>query len=57
MPPPLPEIRGGSLKLCKETVVDSAFYGLGKTNYMFFESVVTNVVYYGAAVILYATNV
>jgi hypothetical protein len=36
---------------------DSTFYGLGKTNYMLFESVVTNTIYYGIAFILYATNV
>ena len=31
--------------------------GLGKTNYMLLESVVTNTIYYGIAFILYATNV
>ena len=36
---------------------DSTFYGLGKTNYMLFESVVTNSIYYGIAFILYVTNV
>ena len=36
---------------------DSCFYGLGKTNYMLFESVVTNTVYYGIAFILYLTGV
>ena len=40
-----------------QNVFDSTFYGLGKTNYMLFESVVTNAVYYGAAFILYLTNV
>ncbi len=40
-----------------QNVFDSTFYGLGKTNYMLFESVVTNTVYYGIAFILYATNV
>ena len=40
-----------------QNVFDSTFYGLGKTNYMLFESVVTNTLYYGAAFILYATNV
>ncbi|MBQ4069580.1 MAG: multidrug transporter [Lachnospiraceae bacterium] len=39
-----------------QNVFDSTFYGLGKTNYMLFESVVTNTVYYGAAFILYVTN-
>ena len=36
-----------------QNVFDSTFYGLGKTNYMLFESVVTNSVYYGGAFILY----
>ena len=36
---------------------DSTFYGLGKTNYMLFESVVTNTIYYGIAFILYMTGV
>ena len=40
-----------------QNVFDSTFYGLGKTNYILFESVVTNVVYYGVAFVLYMTNV
>ena len=40
-----------------QNVFDSIFYGLGKTNYMLFESVVTNTVYYGIAYILYITGV
>lgn len=36
-----------------QNVFDSTFYGLGKTNYMLFESVVTNTIYYGGAFILY----
>lgn len=40
-----------------QNVFDATFYGLGKTNYMLFESVVTNTVYYGIAFILYATGV
>ena len=40
-----------------QNVFDSIFYGLGKTNYMLFESVVTNTVYYGIAFILYLTGV
>ena len=39
-----------------QNVFDSTFYGLGKTSYMLFESVVTNMVYYGGAFILYITN-
>lgn len=40
-----------------QNVFDSTFYGLGKTNYMLFESVNTNTIYYGIAFILYGTNV
>ena len=40
-----------------QNVFDSIFYGLGKTNYMLFESVVTNTVYYGIAFVLYITGV
>ncbi|MBQ4259243.1 MAG: multidrug transporter [Lachnospiraceae bacterium] len=40
-----------------QNVFDSIFYGLGKTDYMLFESVITNVVYYGVAFVLYVTNV
>ena len=39
-----------------QNVFDSTFYGVGKTNYMLFESVVTNTVYYGIAFILYVTG-
>lgn len=39
-----------------QNVFDSVFYGLGKTKYMFFESVVTNTVYYGTAFVLYLTG-
>ena len=40
-----------------QNVFDSIFYGLGKTNYMLFESVVTNTVYYGISFILYLFGV
>ena len=40
-----------------QNIFDSVFYGLGKTNYMLFESVVTNTVYYGIAFVLYITGV
>ena len=40
-----------------QNVFDSIFYGLGKTNYMLFESVVTNTIYYGVAFILYVTGI
>ena len=40
-----------------QNVFDCEFYGLGKTNYMLFESAVTNVIYYGIAYILYRTGI
>ena len=40
-----------------QNVFDAAFYGLGKTNYMLFESVVTNTIYYGIAFVLYITGI
>ena len=40
-----------------QNVFDSTFYGLGKTDYMLFESVVTNTIYYGGAFILYLCGV
>lgn len=40
-----------------QNVFDATFYGLGKTNYMLFESVITNSIYYGSAFILYLTGV
>ena len=40
-----------------QNVFDATFYGLGKTNYMLFESVVTNTLYYGAAFVLYVTKI
>lgn len=39
-----------------QNVFDATFYGRGKTNYMLFESVVTNAVYYGTFFILYLTG-
>lgn len=39
-----------------QNVFDCEFYGLGKTNYMLFESVVTNSIYYGVAFVLYLTG-
>ena len=38
-------------------VIDSIFYGLGKTNYMLFQSLVVNILFYGTAFILYITGV
>lgn len=40
-----------------QNVFDATFYGLGKTNYMLFESVVTNMLYYGTAFVLYITKI
>jgi ABC-type transport system involved in multi-copper enzyme maturation permease subunit len=40
-----------------QNVFDATFYGLGKTNYMLFESVVTNTIYYGIAFALYASGI
>lgn len=40
-----------------QNVFDATFYGLGKTNYMLFESLVTNTVYYGLALVLYVAGV
>lgn len=39
-----------------QNVFDSTFYGMGKTGYMLFESVVTNRIYYGIAFVLYVTG-
>lgn len=38
-------------------VIDSIFYGLGKTNYMLFQSLVINIVFYGTAFILFKTQI
>ena len=40
-----------------QNIFDGTFYGLGKTNYMLFESVVTNTIYYGIAFALYASGI
>lgn len=40
-----------------QNIFDATFYGLGKTHYMLFESVVTNTIYYGICFILYVTGV
>ena len=40
-----------------QNVFDATFYGLGRTDYMLFESLVTNIIYYGAAFILYLSGV
>lgn len=38
-------------------VIDSIFYGLGKTSYMLFQSLVINIIFYGTAFVLFTTNV
>lgn len=38
-------------------VIDSVFYGIGKTNYMLFQSVVINSVFYGTLFILYLLGI
>ena len=40
-----------------QNVFDATFYGRGKTNYMLFESVVTNSVYYGIFFVLYLKGI
>ncbi len=40
-----------------QNVFDATFYGLGKTSYMLFESVVTNTIYYGGAFLLYCAGI
>ena len=38
-------------------VIDSIFYGIGKTKYMLFQSVIINTVFYGSLFGLYATGI
>lgn len=38
-------------------VIDSIFYGIGKTKYMLFQSVIINSVFYGGLFILYITGI
>lgn len=40
-----------------QNVFDAIFYGRGKTEYMLAESLITNIVYYGACFVLYLTGV
>lgn len=40
-----------------QNVFDATFYGLGKTQYMFFETIVTNTFYYGILYAFYKTGV
>ena len=40
-----------------QNVFDAVFYALGKTNYMLFESIATNTLYYGVALLLYCAGV
>jgi len=38
-------------------VMDSTFYGVGKTEYMLYQSLIVNIIFYGGAFILYTTGV
>lgn len=38
-------------------VIDSIFYGIGKTNYMLFQSITVNTLFYGTAFVLYSTGI
>ena len=38
-------------------MIDSIFYGTGKTNYMLYQSVVINGVFYGTLFVLYVTDI
>lgn len=38
-------------------VIDSIFYGVGKTKYMLFQSIVINTIFYGTLFVLYITGV
>lgn len=38
-------------------ILDSTFYGVGKTNYMLIQSICIDVIYYGVAFILYITGI
>ena len=40
-----------------QNIFDATFYGAGKTNYMLFESVVTNTIYYGAFFAAYKAGI
>ncbi len=40
-----------------QNVFENTFYGLGKTWYILFESIVTNIIYYGILLILYMTEI
>ena len=48
---------GSYIFYAMQNIFDSTFYGLGKTNCMLFESIVTNILYYGICFILYITNI
>ena len=37
--------------------MDSTFYGVGKTSYMLYQSLIVNIIFYGGAFILYKTGV
>ncbi|MDD4121042.1 MAG: hypothetical protein PHG90_05635 [Clostridia bacterium] len=45
------------MKEAFNNVIDSVFYGLGKTNYMLFQSLIINTVFYGIMFVLYVTGI
>jgi len=38
-------------------ICDSTFYGLGKTDYMLYQSLIVNIIYYGCAFVLYIKGI
>ncbi len=38
-------------------ILDSTFYGVGRTDYMLHQSLIVNIIFYGGAFVLYATGV
>mgnify|MGYP006867322863 CR=1 FL=1 len=40
-----------------QNIIHAVFFGLGKTNYLLVQSVVTNAVYYGGAFLLYRADI
>lgn len=43
--------------LFNNAIFDSTFYGVGKTNYMLFQSIIINIFYYGILFILYQKSI
>lgn len=38
-------------------IIDSIFYGIGKTNYMLFQSMIVNIIFYGTSFFIYLFNI